>query len=208
LARTLRRPYIRPVIFSEIFVVAQRSVIGGVIAVFVVVFVVFLLVTRPPGGGNPMTEVAFVNGMQPIMAQVQNPAGADLANWRQKRAAMICQTIPGLTVTNWVGTVDKLDTTIAGGGVISIAVMPNVDFGTAPNTLLNMGSNTVISPGSPLFHTLSTLQVGDKVMFSGQLFSSQSDCAQEASVTDSGSMQNPLFITRFTSITPVTPGNT
>jgi len=188
--------------------VAQRSVIGGVIAVFVVVFVVFLLVTRPPGGGNPTTEVAFVSGMQPIMAQVENPAGADLASWRQKRAAMICQTIPDLTVTNWVGTVDKLDTTIAGGGVISIAVMPDVDFGTAPNTLLNMGSNTVISPGSPLFHTLSTLQVGDKVMFSGQLFSSQSDCAQEASVTDSGSMQNPLFITRFTSITPVTPGNT
>jgi len=186
----------------EGFGLSQRNLIGGVIAIVLIIAVIAFVETRGAGAGaTPAAETAFINGMQPIMAQVQNPDGADLASWRQKRAAMICQTITNLQVTNWVGTVDKLDTTIAGGGIISIAVMPNVDFGTAPNTLLDMGSNTVISPGSDLFHTLSTLQTGQKVVFSGELFSSPSDCIQEASVTDSGSMQNPLFITRFSSIT-------
>lgn len=187
----------------------QRNLVVGLIAVIVILVIIVAVEMR--GGGSssvaPSDETAFLAGMQPIMAQVQNPAGADLADWRQKRAAMICQTIPNLQVTNWVGTVDKLDTTIAGGGIIAIAVMPDVDFGTAPNTLSNLGNNTVLSPGSDLFHTLSTLQVGQKVRFSGQLFSSPTDCVEEASVTDAGSMQNPLFITRFTDIAPLPQPN-
>ncbi len=180
----------------------QRNLIGAALAAIVIVLIIVFVTTRGSGGGSatPADETAFINGMNPIMTQVT--AGGDLDSWRQKRAALICQVIPNLAVTNWVGTVDKLDTTIAGGGIVSIAVMPNVDFGTAPNSLMNLNTNTVISPGSNLFHTLSTLQVGQKVTFSGQLFSSQTDCIQEASVTSDGSMQNPLFLIRFTSITP------
>jgi len=181
----------------------QNSLIGGLVVLVVIAVIVIFVITRYSGSSSPAGETAFINGMAPIMAQVQNPVGTDLAAWRQKRAAMICQTIPSLQVTDWVGTVDKLDTTIAGGGIVSIAVMPNVDFGTAPNSLSNLGNNTVLSPGSDLFHTLTTLQVGQKVIFSGQLFSSGSDCVQEASITDNGSMQNPLFIVRFSAITPL-----
>ena len=162
-----------------------------------------MLFTRSSAPGTPAAETAFINGMQPIMAQVNNPAGTDLAGWRQKRAALICQTITGLQVTDWIGTVDKIDSTITGGAVLSIAVLANVDFGTAPNALSNIGNNTLISPDLPLFQTIGTLQVGQKVRFSGQLFSSPTDCIQEASVTDTGSMQNPLFITRFISLTPL-----
>lgn len=180
----------------------RNSLVAGIVSIVVIVIAVVWF-TRYSGSSSPAAEVSFINGMQPIMAQVQNPAGADLADWRTKRAAMICQTITGLQVTDWIGTVDKIDSTITGGAVLSIAILPNVDFGTAPNALNNLDNNTLISQDSPLYHTVSALQVGQKVRFSGQLFSSPADCIQEASVTDAGSMQNPLFITRFISITPL-----
>lgn len=179
----------------------QRSIFGGIVLIVIIVIVAITL-TRYSGVSSPAAELSFINGMKPIMAQTAT-AGADLAGWRQKRAAMICQTITGLQVTDWIGTVDKIDSSITGGAVLSIAVLPNVDFGTAPNALSNIGSNTLISQDSPLYQTVRTLQVGQKARFTGQLFSSQSDCIQEASVTDAGSMQNPLFITRFISITPL-----
>jgi hypothetical protein len=180
----------------------QFTVIGGFIAIVLAVIVI-VFITRGNGASSPAAEVAFINGMQPIMAQVQNPAGANLDDWRQKRAAMICNTVTGLQVTDWIGTVDKVDTSISGGAILSVAVMPNVDFGTAPNALSNLSSNTLIAQGSALYQTIAALQVGQKIRFSGQLFSSSDDCIQEASVTTAGSMQNPLFVTRFVSITPL-----
>lgn len=84
-----------------------------------------------------------------------------------------------------------------GGGCIRLNPAPGLLPGT---TLLNMNSNTVISQDNPLFQTLGTLHPGEKVQFSGQLFPSSSDCIGESSATMSGSMQNPLFLIRFTSI--------
>ena len=182
---------------------SNRNIIGGVIVLAAVVIAIFYF-TRYSGGSSPAAEAAFINGMQPIMAQVQNPSGADLDGWRQKRAALICNTITGLQVTDWIGTVDKVGTAAIGGGaILSIAVMPGVDFGTAPNIISNLSSNTLIDSGSALYHTITGLEVGQKVRFSGQLFTSQQDCILEASITTAGSMQNPLFVTRFISITPL-----
>jgi hypothetical protein len=179
----------------------RNIIVSAVIVVAVIIAIIAF--TRYSGSSSPAAETAFIAGMQPIMAQVQNPAGTDLDSWRRKRAALICSTITGLQVTDWVGTVDKVDTSIAGGAILSIAVLPDVDFGTAPNALSNITSNTLIDPGSTLFHTIAGLQVGQKLVFSGQLFASQPDCIQEASVTEAGGMQNPLFVTRFTSLTPL-----
>ena len=178
----------------------QRNLSLGVIVAVIAIVAIFFA-TRYNGTSSPAAEISFINGMKPIMDQVTNPAGTDVAGWRQKRQAMICQVISNDQVTDWIGTVDKLDTSISGGAILSVAVMPNVDFGTAPNAISNLGSNTLISSGTPLFQTISGLQVGQKIRFSGQLFASPTDCILEASVTDSGSMTNPLFITRFTSIT-------
>ncbi len=181
----------------------NRDIIGGVIVVAIIAIGIVYF-TRYSGSSSPAAEAAFINGMQPIMAQVQNPAGTDLDSWRSKRASLICNTITGLQVTDWIGTVDKVGTaTIGGGAILSVAVMPGVDFGTAPNFISNLSSNTLIEQGSALYHTITGLEVGQKVRFSGQLFASQQDCIQEASITAAGSMQNPLFVTRFISITPL-----
>ncbi len=180
----------------------NRLILGILIGAIAVIAIVAVL--RFNDNSIPADETAFINGMKPIMAQVNNPAGVqDLDGLRHQRAAMICQTIGNLQISNWTGTVDKVDTSIGGAAILSIAVLPDVDFGTAPNALSNMSSNTLIASGTPLFQTVSGLQVGQKVQFTGQLFSSQDDCAEEASVTANGSMQQPLFITRFTSITPL-----
>ena len=184
----------------------RQNLIGGIVAVLVIIAAIVYF-TRGSGTGAPAAETAFIAGMNPIMAQVQNPAGADYAGWRQKRAAMICQTVPNLAVAGWIGTVVKLDSTITGGTVFAVSVLPNVDFGTATSALTNLGSNTLISEDSPLYRTVGSLQVGEKVRFSGQLFNSSTDCIQEASVTESGSMLNPLFLTRFTAIAPLASSN-
>jgi len=178
----------------------QRTLFGGLI-ILIVVIIAVALVTRYSGSSSPAAEAAFISGMQPIMSQTGNTA--NLQNLEGQRKAMICKAITNDQVTDWIGTVDKVDSTITGGAVFSVSVMPNVDFGTAPNSLLNMNSNTLISQDSPIYHTVSTLQPGTKVRFSGQLFPSNADCIQESSATIGGSMQNPLFLIRFTSVTPL-----
>jgi hypothetical protein len=178
----------------------QRTLFGG-LAIIVLAVIVIFAVTRYTGSSSPAGEAAFISGMQPIMAQTNNPA--NFQTLETQRASMICKTISGLAVTDWVGTVDKVDTTVSGGALLSISVMQNVDFGTAPNSTLNAGSNTLIPQDSPLYHTVSTLQPGQKIRFSGTLFSSATDCIQESSVTVGGSMTNPLFLIKFTSLTPL-----
>lgn len=178
----------------------QRNLIG-LLAIVVLVIIIVFAVTRYSGSSSPVAETGFISGMQPIMAQTNDPT--KFQTLEQQRATMICQNITSPAVTDWLGTVDKVDTTVSGGAVFSVSVMPNVDFGTAPNSLLNSSSNTLISQDSPLYHTVSTLTPGTKVRFSGTLFPSTADCIQESSATVGGSMTNPLFLIRFTSISPL-----
>ena len=64
--------------------------------------------------------------------------------------------------------------------------------------------HTLMQPGSPLFNTASGLKVGQKVKFSGTFFKGVSgDCLYESSLRLQSKVEDPEFIFRFSSITPM-----
>jgi hypothetical protein len=119
---------------------------------------------------------------------------------RSARQQAICGIMTDQSASDWVGKVTKLTSNGDGKGVISISLAPNVQVSTWNNGLSDLGDRTLIDPTSSLFKALATMRVGDVVRFSGRFSSSKTDCVGEQSVTLQGSMTDPAFTMRFTSI--------
>jgi len=99
-------------------------------------------------------------------------------------------------VSGWTGVISGMDTTGAGKAYVSIAVPRSpVTFQTWNNDISDAGNNTLIPSSSPLYQALADMAKGMAVVFSGKL-------VKEASMTESGGMEEPEFIIRFTSIKP------
>jgi aspartyl protease family protein len=120
---------------------------------------------------------------------------------RSGRQQAICNIVLNQSASDWVGKITKLTSNGDGKGVISIALAPNVQVSTWNNSLSDMRDDTLIDPTSSLFKALATMKVGDPVQFSGRFSSSGTDCVGEQSVTLQGSMTDPAFTMRFSSIT-------
>jgi hypothetical protein len=119
---------------------------------------------------------------------------------RSARQQAICGIVIDQSASDWVGKVTKLTSNGDGKGVISISLAPNVQVSTWNNGLSDSGDRTLIDPTSSLFKALATMRVGDAVRFSGRFSASKTDCVGEQSVTLQGSMTDPAFTMRFTSI--------
>jgi aspartyl protease family protein len=120
---------------------------------------------------------------------------------RSGRQQAICNIVINQSASDWVGKITKLTSNGDGKGVISISLAPNVEVSTWNNSFSDLGDRTLIDPTSSLFKALATMKVGDPVKFSGRFSSSSTDCVGEQSVTLQGSMTDPVFTMRFTSIT-------
>jgi hypothetical protein len=95
---------------------------------------------------------------------------------------------------NWVGVLDTLATTGDGDAYIAITVPEReVTLSTWNNSISDMTDKTLIKHGSPLYETLAEMEVGDVVIFSGQIKS-------EKSLTEAGSIAAPDFAVRFSAI--------
>lgn len=149
----------------------------------------------------PADEQAFV---QAVMGATESyrAAGTDFQKGatRPARAKAVCKAVSSPKVSKWVGTVAKLSTNSDGKGVISISIAKNVELKTWNNTLSDIGTGSLIEPGSKLFNVLGTLNVGDGVVFSGSFEKSETDCYRESSMTLDGSMKNPEYIMKFQSV--------
>jgi aspartyl protease family protein len=119
---------------------------------------------------------------------------------RSGRQHAICNIVINQSASDWVGKITKLTSNGDGKGVISIALAPNVQVSTWNNSPSDIGDDTLIDPTSSLFKALATMKVGEPVKFSGRFSSSRTDCVGEQSVTLQGSMTDPAFTMRFTSI--------
>jgi hypothetical protein len=108
--------------------------------------------------------------------------------------------LPDKSASGWVGKISQLSSNGDGKGVLSIEVAPNVHVSTWNNALSDIGSQTLIDPSSSLFKNLANMKRGDVVRFSGRFASSDVDCVREQSVTLAGSMTDPSFTMRFTSV--------
>ncbi len=119
---------------------------------------------------------------------------------RSSRQQAICRVLQDKSASGWVGTISQLSSNGDGKGVLSIEVAPDVHVSTWNNALSDIGSQTLIDPGSSLFKDLASMKRGDVVRFSGRFGSSDVDCVREHSVTLAGSMTDPSFIMRFSSV--------
>jgi hypothetical protein len=119
---------------------------------------------------------------------------------RSSRQQAICNAVINQQASDWVGRIETLTSNGDGKGVVSLSMTQYIHVTTWNNSLSDIGDHTLIDPTSPMFKALAGLKVGDLVKFSGHFSSSNTDCVGEHSVTLQGSMTNPEFTMRFTSI--------
>src|SRR6478735_4274739 len=119
---------------------------------------------------------------------------------RNNRQQAICRVVRDQSASGWIGKISQLTSNGDGKGVRQIEIAPNIHVSTWNNAVSDIGSNTLIDPNSSLFKSLAAMKPGDVVRFSGRFSSSNVDCVRENSVTLAGSMTDPVFTMRFTSV--------
>lgn len=150
---------------------------------------------------GPSDQVRFTSAVVSARTSYRSaPNELAAGGIRSARQQAICNIVINQSASDWVGKITKLTSNGDGKGVISISLAPNVQVSTWNNSISDLGDHTLIDPTSSLFNVLATMKVGDPVKFSGRFSSSRTDCIGEQSVTLQGSMIDPAFTMRFTSI--------
>lgn len=150
---------------------------------------------------QPQEQIRFVQAItdaKVTFAEGKNDLQRGAA--RATRARSLC-AIPKLPILDgWVGTIEKLSSNSDGKGVLYIRVANGVSMGTWNNAFSDLNYGTLIVPDSALHNSLLRMNVGDTVRFSGSMLSSESDCYLEQSLTQSGSIREPIFVVRFSRV--------
>jgi hypothetical protein len=155
----------------------------------------------------PATESSFIQAVVRAREDSQTAAN-DMQKGGIKaiRDRTLCNTLTSLAVSDWVGTVKTVDSNSDGKGVLAIEIAPDVLVKTWNNDLSDIGSNTLIEPGTAVFTAASAMKSGQLVSFSGNFLSGVSgDCVSESSLTLDGKLQSPEFIFQFASVTNYDP---
>ena len=152
----------------------------------------------------PPAQVALIESVE--SARRQYAAGAnDMAKGaaRPARAQSICRALNVLMVDGWVGRVKTLSTNSDGKGVLAVEMGSRFNVKTWNNALSDIVDQTLIEPSTQLFSYASSLRQGLIVRFSATFFRNETDCIEESSFSLSGSIREPDFVFRFTSIAAV-----
>lgn len=119
---------------------------------------------------------------------------------RVHRREALCKVLKGVTARRWSGTVATLSSSSSGLGVLVISIGHDIAIGTTNNDISNSFEPTLLDPSSNVFKQVAVLSVGQRVVFSGSFLPSHTDCVQEMSLTQQGSMTDPEFLFRFSSV--------
>lgn len=119
---------------------------------------------------------------------------------RLKRKEEICKFLNSKKIENWVGTIKTLDSNSEGKGVLAVSIADDITLETWNNALSDIGSRTLIDTKSEFFSIVSNMGVGQRVVFSGTFYPSDKDCIEEQSLTINGSLSEPGFTLKFSSI--------
>lgn len=117
-----------------------------------------------------------------------------------KRDKDICKLLDSKQIKNWTGEVKTLDTNGDGLGVLGIEIGDEITVSTNNNAFSDYEDHTLIKTSSPLFDTMSSLEEGARVTFSGSFIRDSESCILEQSLTDEGSTQTPTFTFKFSKI--------
>ena len=133
---------------------------------------------------QPPEQAKFIRATERGREQFENGQN-DLQRGaaRPFRANEICSALPGSQVKGWIGTVANLSTNGDGNGVVSIKIAHKLHLVTWNNSFSDIGTDTLIKAGSPLYLALLNMKVGDFVRLHGRMFSSPQDCHRETSPT-------------------------
>lgn len=152
-----------------------------------------------PAGQSAMIDVVEAARRQYAIGANEMAKGAS----RPFRAQALCSILPNRIVSGWIGRVINLNTNGDGKGVLAVEIGQGISVKTWNNSLSDISDKTLIEPTSTLFGVATQLTKGQFVRFSGEFFKSETDCVRESSVSLSGSIEEPEFIFRFQSITPI-----
>jgi hypothetical protein len=178
--------------------------------------------TAPAQAQMPADEMAFVatvqnaqnqwrkvtddikretNGIQREASEIRRDA------MPAARAAQLCLT--PRAIHDWIGQVSRIDTYTflalkdrapqtgyQAPASLNVLIAPGVTLRTEGD-LQNAGSK--IERGTELFRSVSTLAIGQAVVFSGH-FIREAGCLVETSLTDNGSMTEPDFEFIFSAV--------
>ena len=172
----------------------------------------FIVVGALVGGGRtaappapraplPSDQARFIAAITQARSQFTSaPNELAAGGIRNTRQQAICSALQGQSASGWIGKVAYLSTNGDGKGVITLELAPGLQVSTWNNALSDYSDKTLIDPDTQFFKSLVAMKRGDPVRFSGSFFPSNLDCVGEQSVTLAGSMKNPVFTMRFSSI--------
>jgi hypothetical protein len=179
------------------------------IGLFIGVALMLLYESRGKSPGIDSMPVAEKNFLAAAAdartAWVSAPNDLARAGMRAARAAALCKALPELAVTDWLGTVQKIDPDsfpdYSGHKTARIVInlMPHIAVTTPAAPLLNL-PDTMVEAGTPVYAAATALPLGAPVKFSGRFFADGTDCMAETSITRAGSMSDPVFKIQLTAL--------
>jgi len=155
----------------------------------------------PAGPGISAKQAGFITAVGNSRERFNSaPNELIAAGVRADRRKAICNILDTRKVEDWHGHLIRLSTNSGGAGILAVAIGSDIQLTTWSNSFSDISAQTLISPSDPLYAAASMLTVGDAIVFSGRFFSSPQDCVDEQSLTIRGSMNEPEFTFRFSSI--------
>lgn len=153
---------------------------------------------------NQQCKQAYAAGQNEIQKSLAfnqcNSQRADFAN--------------GEKVRGWVGRLTDISTD-QGADVVSVTIESTVDgfdvmYSTVSNRVSDFATDSMITPSNPLFNVLAQMKEGDWVTFDASFLTHPEGerGIWEGSLTEEGSMGEPEFNVRFSSIRPYAVGAT
>ena len=118
------------------------------------------------------------------------------------RSKQLCNLLRPMNfkIDGWIGTINDVDSTSDGKGVLSIKVGKDIFIETWNNAFSDFVAKTLIEPNSSVFNAAANMSKGDKVKFSGNFVIHDTHCIDEQSISLSGKVREPEFTFKFVEI--------
>ena len=161
----------------------------------------------------PEKQQTIMNALAEFAAQYKaSPNSVKKYLLRQKRQKFLSEHLKDLVVSDWIGRIQTLHTTLNGKAylLLELAILPpenaeqnlpipefRVTMGTWNNAYTDLDYKTLILPGTPLHTWLANFNEGEWMIFSGKSFVGNEDYLKEASPSETDAMLSPQFILKF-----------
>jgi hypothetical protein len=138
-------------------------------------------------------------------ARAQGANELKLSKLRTKRRDGMQAAVADGVAKDWLGVVEQLKTNSDGKAILKVAFACGtahgpVRFATWNNALSDIRDDTLIPQTSKVFNVLADLGERKPIKFSGSLLPEKLNGFKEESLTEGGSMDEPVFIFRFSSV--------